>query len=125
MTAELTHRNHHEKITAYGTGTHTHHRARLSHGSEAVGYWRCAQGTAPTFHCPDDPDPWLALTEKIVRRGALLMPTRDRCRYGHAAEYQTRNKQGSAICLECRRLASVKARMKRAATAIVAAAMAA
>lgn len=112
-----------------GTGGHTHHRSAIEHDGLRVGFWRCAQGIGPTFHCPDEPDPWILMQRKVAerreRRASAVMPARDRCRYGHAAEYQTRNRQGSAICVECRRLASMKARMKRSASAIVTAALAA
>jgi hypothetical protein len=129
MSAEVTHRNHHESHIAFGTGPHNHHRGRLERDGAAVGYSVCMMGTGPLRACPDEPDPEARLLVKLATareaRAAARMPARDRCRYGHAAEYQTRNRQGSAICVECRRLASMKARMKRSASAIVTAALAA
>ena len=125
----IEHRLHHMRRPASGTGTHNHHRARLEHRGDSVGYWRCGQGIAPTFACPDEPDPWVRLSEKAAARRkeemARIKPARDRCRYGHGAEHQTRNAQGSAFCKECQRLAGLRSRMKRAATSIVAAALAA
>ncbi len=130
MSAETVHRDHHQTFTlARGTGPHNHHRGRLERGGQAVGYSICLMGTGPLRACPDEPDPEARLLAKLAAareaRAAARMPARDRCRYGHAAEYQTRNRQGSAICVECRRLASMKARMKRSASAIVTAALAA
>lgn len=127
MSAETVHRNHHESHIAFGTSGHTHHRRILERGGQRVAFWACERnGWGP---CPDEPDPEARLLVKLAAareaRAAAWMPARDRCRYGHAAEYQTRNRQGSAICVECRRLASMKARMKRSASAIVTAALAA
>lgn len=51
-----------------GTGTHNHHRARLEHRGDSVGYWRCSTGIAPLFACPDEPDPWVRLSEKAAAR---------------------------------------------------------
>ena len=127
MSAETVHRNHHESHIAFGTSGHAHHRRILERGGQRVAFWACERnGWGP---CPDEPDPEARLLAKLAAareaRAAARMPARDRCRYGHAAEYQTRNRQGSAICVECRRLASMKARMKRSASAIVTAALAA
>ena len=127
MSAETVHRNHHESHIAFGTSGHTHHRRILERGGQRVAFWSCERNDWGP--CPDEPDPEARLLVKLAAareaRAAARMPARDRCRYGHAAEYQTRNRQGSAICVECRRLASMKARMKRSASAIVTAALAA
>ena len=130
MSAEVTHRNHHESHIAYGTGNHNHHRGRLERDGAAVGYSRCDLGTGPLRACPDEPDPLERLLVKLAEAAARqpvvgILPSRDRCRYGHGAEHQTWNSQHHPICVECRRLASMKARMKRSASAIVAAALAA
>ena len=123
MTAQVEHRNHHEKATAYGTSGHTHHRRRMEQDGVAVGYWACEKvNWAP---CPDEPDPFARLLVKLAERVVPVdeperLHSRDRCRYGHGAEFQTWNNQHHPICVECRRLASLKAGMKRAADRIAA-----
>ena len=64
----IEHRLHHMRRPASGTGQHNHHRARLEHRGDSVGYWRCSTGIAPTFACPDEPDPWVRLSEKAAAR---------------------------------------------------------
>jgi hypothetical protein len=109
--------------SAQGTGGHDHHRAVLERDGLRVGWWRCDRAAPGTQHCPDDPDPHDLMERKVAegaaRRATMTLPSRDRCRYGHGAEHQTRNSQGSAICIACRRQASARARMKRIADRIV------
>ncbi len=132
MTANLERDGHvsiHVPTETRGTGDHDHHRATIEHEGVRQAYWRCRKGIGDTRHCPDEPDPWEALTRKwaegVMARAAAVKPPRDRCRYGHAAEFQRRNSQGSAYCQECNRLSNLRARMKRKATAIVTDALAA
>ena len=129
MSAQTEHKLHHEKHTAYGSGPHNHHRGMILHDGIRVGFSKCDLSPFEDRHCPDDPDPWVLLQAKAeaerARLRLLTIPVRDRCRYGHGPDEQDLNAQGRAFCRECRRLAGVRARLRKAANGIVAAALAA
>lgn len=86
---------------AHWTGDHRHTRGWIEHDGQRMGYARCALGVAPTFHCPDDPDPWLRLQAKA---NAHAKPKAKEATWfcdRHTPD-RWRTYSGNRLCLDCR-----------------------
>jgi len=116
MTAQVEHRNHHEKATAYGTGGHTHHRRRMEQDGVAVGYWACEKvGWDP---CPDEPDPFARLLVKLAERVVPVKETsepRSVCETHPEERWKLYSVRAGWVCLDCRN-ERVAGRISRRAT---------
>lgn len=97
----IEHRLHHVRRPASGTGTHNHHRGVIIHDGLRQGFNRCDLGIAPTFACPDEPDPWVRLGEKAKagKRGKPEAAPRPFCER-HPPD-RVRQRGRNRVCADC------------------------
>lgn len=97
--------DHHTIPHASGTSPHQHHRGWIQHDGIRVGFARCALGTAPTHHCPDEPDPWVRWAEKVMARQAAAPKRTDPkavCDRHSPERWRLYSVRAGWLCLDCR-----------------------
>ena len=118
MSAEVTHKNHHESHIAYGTGRHRHHRATMDLFGIRMAFWKCDMGTAPLHACPDEPDPMERLLVKAAkRRRREPEPTEAPVCTIHPVDRQ-KAYNGKRMCLTCQQERDRRKRARQVADRI-------